>query len=185
MNTIKAIETEYHGYRFRSRLEARWAVFFDSLQVEWLYEFNAFETTVGNYLPDFLLPKSRPAWWPLYPGEPEERMTASDGVYMEVKPTHPTDLEICKLRDVSLQETRGAVFLCGIETHPKQKNIVNPFNLTAWTGLVFCDDCQALHVFCDCQCVPHEVECPTCSQLLDPYSLKIKEAGDKAKSRRF
>lgn len=25
---IKAIETEYKGYRFRSRLEARWAVFF-------------------------------------------------------------------------------------------------------------------------------------------------------------
>jgi hypothetical protein len=28
---IKAIETSYKGYRFRSRLEARWAVFFDAL----------------------------------------------------------------------------------------------------------------------------------------------------------
>ena len=28
---IKAIETVYNGYRFRSRLEARWAVFFDAL----------------------------------------------------------------------------------------------------------------------------------------------------------
>ena len=26
-NDIKAIETEYDGHRFRSRLEARWAVF--------------------------------------------------------------------------------------------------------------------------------------------------------------
>ena len=30
---IKAIETEYNGYKFRSRLEARWAVFFDALGV--------------------------------------------------------------------------------------------------------------------------------------------------------
>ena len=29
MSDIKAIETYYKGYRFRSRLEARWAVFFD------------------------------------------------------------------------------------------------------------------------------------------------------------
>lgn len=35
---IKAIETSYKGYRFRSRLEARWAVFFDALGVSWKYE---------------------------------------------------------------------------------------------------------------------------------------------------
>ena len=29
--TAKAIETRYAGHRFRSRLEARWAVFFDAL----------------------------------------------------------------------------------------------------------------------------------------------------------
>jgi hypothetical protein len=28
--TIQAIETVYRGHRFRSRLEARWAVFFDA-----------------------------------------------------------------------------------------------------------------------------------------------------------
>ena len=32
---MKAIETEYNGYRFRSRLEARWAVFFDALGIEY------------------------------------------------------------------------------------------------------------------------------------------------------
>lgn len=30
MSEIKAIDTYYKGYRFRSRLEARWAVFFDA-----------------------------------------------------------------------------------------------------------------------------------------------------------
>lgn len=59
---MKAIETVYKGYRFRSRLEARWAVFFDALKLQWLYEpetmkfiapgFTNFETW---YLPDFLI----------------------------------------------------------------------------------------------------------------------------------
>ena len=40
---IKAIETQYKGYRFRSRLEARWAVFFDALQVRWDYELEGFD----------------------------------------------------------------------------------------------------------------------------------------------
>jgi hypothetical protein len=54
---IKPIETVYNGYRFRSRLEARWAVFFDSLRVEYLYEPEGFQTEYGRYLPDFFLPK--------------------------------------------------------------------------------------------------------------------------------
>lgn len=54
MNTIKAIETSYKGYRFRSRLEARWAVFFDALGLRWEYEPEGFELRNGlRYLPDF------------------------------------------------------------------------------------------------------------------------------------
>lgn len=51
-----AIETEYKGYRFRSRLEARWAVFFDALGVEWKYEDQGYEVDGHRYLPDFVLP---------------------------------------------------------------------------------------------------------------------------------
>lgn len=55
---IKPIETIYKGYRFRSRLEARWAVFFDALGIEWEYEPEGFVLTDGTYyLPDFWLPK--------------------------------------------------------------------------------------------------------------------------------
>lgn len=32
------IPTRYKGYRFRSRLEARWAIFFDGLQLNWEFE---------------------------------------------------------------------------------------------------------------------------------------------------
>lgn len=53
---IKAIETEYNGYRFRSRLEARWAVFFDTLGVPYEYEPEGFDLGDGvYYLPDFRL----------------------------------------------------------------------------------------------------------------------------------
>ena len=56
MNGLKAIETEYKGYRFRSRLEARWAVFFDACGVKWEYEPEGYDLGNGTYyLPDFLL----------------------------------------------------------------------------------------------------------------------------------
>ena len=51
---MKAIETKYKGYRFRSRLEARWAVFFDALGLRWEYEPEGFDLgAAGWYLPDF------------------------------------------------------------------------------------------------------------------------------------
>lgn len=60
---IKPIETVYKGCRFRSRLEARWAVFFDEMGIDWEYEPEGFEfihdgKTV-RYLPDFYLPNDR------------------------------------------------------------------------------------------------------------------------------
>lgn len=67
---IKAIETVYKGYRFRSRLEARWAVFFDTLGVEWEYEPEGFELgRAGRYLPDFWLPAFN-MWLEIKPAAP-------------------------------------------------------------------------------------------------------------------
>lgn len=56
----KAIETKYAGHLFRSRLEARWAVFFDRMDIEWEYEAEAFQTSAGNYLPDFRIRVPQP-----------------------------------------------------------------------------------------------------------------------------
>lgn len=63
---LKAIETEYKGYRFRSRLEARWAVFFETIGYRWEYEPEGFELPSGRYLPDFFV---------------------EEGGYFEVKPS--------------------------------------------------------------------------------------------------
>lgn len=58
--SIKPIETSYAGCRFRSRLEARWAVFFDQADIKWQYEPQGYQVGPDNdrrpYLPDFWLP---------------------------------------------------------------------------------------------------------------------------------
>lgn len=70
---MKAIETRYKGYRFRSRLEARWAVFFDALGIKWEYEPEGFVSDDGGmYLPDFYLP--------------DVYLRSYKGVYIEIKP---------------------------------------------------------------------------------------------------
>ncbi len=53
---VAAIETRYAGCRFRSRIEARWAVFFDTLGWDWEYERQSYRLgSLGGYLPDFWL----------------------------------------------------------------------------------------------------------------------------------
>lgn len=61
---LKSIDTKYGGCEFRSRLEARYAVLFDTLGIVWEYEPQGYEVTkrlecsdeTFRYLPDFWLP---------------------------------------------------------------------------------------------------------------------------------
>jgi hypothetical protein len=95
---VKAIETKYKGCRFRSRLEARWAVFFDALGVAWEYEPEGFELDGGaRYLPDFWLPFRQDGW----------------GYWVEVKPYAPTDTERRKLRTLAVASGHHSYLLCG------------------------------------------------------------------------
>lgn len=76
---VKAIKTIYNGYRFRSRLEARWAVFFDALGIEYEYEPAMLEVGrvfVRNYIPDFYLPRH--------------------SLTVEIKGVQPTEIELNK-----------------------------------------------------------------------------------------
>ena len=53
---IKSLPTFYGDTVFRSRLEARWAIFFDECGIKWEYEPKLFRLKNGiSYLPDFLL----------------------------------------------------------------------------------------------------------------------------------
>ena len=74
---IKAIETKYNGYNFRSRTEAKWAYVFDKLKIKYLYENEGYELENGDwYLPDFYLP--------------------NHGFFIEIKGANPNQKELDK-----------------------------------------------------------------------------------------
>lgn len=111
---IRAIETRYRGYRFRSRLEARWAVFFDAAGIEWSYEdegwnllgsrkyvlthhidYQKFAKEPLLYLPDFYLPQQE--------------------CWIEIKGTPPTSKERATMeRLVGTTGRTGFIFWGGI-----------------------------------------------------------------------
>ncbi len=70
---INPIPTIYRGFKFRSRIEARYAVFFDWLQVPWEYEKEGYVVDGTPYLPDFWLP--------------------GEGLHIEIKGSKPTEKE--------------------------------------------------------------------------------------------
>ena len=128
---IKAIETVYKGYRFRSRLEARWAVFFDALGVRWEYEKETFDLgDAGWYLPDFWLPDF--------------------DCWVEVKGVDPSDAEYEKVSCLArLSEKTVAIFVGGIGDHyvdgvigPKERLDDRPFQVGS-DHIVRCPRCGA------------------------------------------
>lgn len=89
---IKPIETVYKGYKFRSRLEARWAVFFTALGLDWEYEKEGFDLGNSWYLPDFWLP----SW----------------NVWVEIKSPNPEDGWMCNPTDFC-REGREILLIVG------------------------------------------------------------------------
>jgi hypothetical protein len=113
----RVLQTIYHGQLFRSRTEARWAVFFDACGILYEYEKEGYDLSgievPGNaifdyehnaympvvktmpngtcYLPDFWLPQV------------SLRSSKSDGLWFEVKGREPTDHEL---------ELASALVLC-------------------------------------------------------------------------
>lgn len=58
LNKAKAVPTIYKWTKFRSKLEAKWACFFDVCGVDWEYEPTTFDLGDGiRYEPDFLFHK--------------------------------------------------------------------------------------------------------------------------------
>ena len=102
---LKPIPTVYKGYRFRSRLEARWAVFFDACGAKWEYEPEGFD--LGNgiyYLPDFVVYEVDSIHgWPF----------GSDGcidkLYVEVK----GDLNLSEIDKMKLKNFPAPLLLLG------------------------------------------------------------------------
>ena len=91
---IKPIETRAYGCRFRSRLEARWAVAFTEAEIAWQYEPEGFDLgEAGFYLPDFWLPQV--------------------SMWAEVKAGRPTDEEVGKAKALAEQSGFPCLLLVG------------------------------------------------------------------------
>jgi hypothetical protein len=98
---IKAIETRYAGCRFRSRLEARWAVLFDALGFAWEYEPEGYELgELGWYLPDFRVWNSG-------------SVGVGEAQWIEVKGVHPTQHEINLINELFWVTRTGAAIVYG------------------------------------------------------------------------
>lgn len=97
---LKPIETHYKGYRFRSRLEARWAVFLSSLGYSWEYEKEGYVINGRPYLPDFWIPviTQREDGW---------------GIWIEIKPCELTCDQNSLLAELARQGGHHVYAICG------------------------------------------------------------------------
>jgi hypothetical protein len=102
---MHAIETIYDGHRFRSRIEAKWAVFFKSLALPYHYEPEGFNFDGSCYLPDFWIPSWKS--------------------YVEIKWEKPSLEELGKAELLNAQLGKNLLLVYG-EPWPKKYNVI-PF----------------------------------------------------------
>jgi len=98
INVLTPIETRYKGILFRSRIEARWALFFDKIGVPYEYEREGYKLDESTwYLPDFWMPQQ--------------------DCFIEIKGTAPTLEEEAKASILAQQSGKEVfIFYGGIPT---------------------------------------------------------------------
>lgn len=144
--TIKVIETIYNGYRFRSRLEARWAVFFDSLGVSYEYEKEGFDLgSAGWYLPDFWLPEQQ-AWVEVKSADIDVPEPDQEKIKRLVDLSHQRAV-LCRDLDVTLP-----VFLFTWDTKKQERSCFEATWIVDYTNgerRVRCVAVQLLELLCE------------------------------------
>jgi hypothetical protein len=140
VSSLRPIETHYKGYRFRSRLEARWAVFFDAAGIEYQYEHEGFIIGGRRYLPDFWLPQLK--------------------TFVEIKPTEEAAEQVKPLLH-ALTASRGdrGILIVG------PPNLFEPPHITGVDRHRWWNPAEWLQCpFCDCVSVaiPHAPRCTSC-----------------------
>lgn len=172
--TMKPIETLYNGYRFRSRLEARWAVFFDSLGIEYEYEPEGVDIGGVRYLPDFYLPESRSFF--------EVKGVMSE--YDELK----INALISAGYAVTIGYADGKFIACNNHGNTKFELCTDGDSVLMRCGI--CGKCwfMGIHGWWDCQCCGKESIKFSSSLMLCSDGKKIKsgrELWDVARQARF
>mgnify|MGYP001194201040 CR=1 FL=1 len=176
---IKPIETRYKGYRFRSRLEARWAVFFDALRLDWEYEKEGYDLgDLGFYLPDFWLDNVH------------DRL-GQKGIFAEIKGQEATDLEIERLARLTIGGSFAAMLQGGMKPYDPY-HITNEFLEVSWYDGEAAVDHPMVFMKCySCGAVKYEflegnyMRCELCGCRSDHEHPDIIRAYEKALSARF
>lgn len=130
---LKAIDTPYANHLFRSRLEARFAVYFDELNVQWEYEKEGFDLGDGLwYLPDFYLPDF--------------------GIYAEIKPTKFNYKEHQKCKRLAVLSQKKVIELVGLPS-VKPANVIMPYQQYVCSKCGFTEkyDFDGKRIYCDCK----------------------------------
>ena len=130
--SIQVIPTHYNGITYRSRTEARWAVYFDCLRLNHDYEKEGYDLDGEWYLPDFNV----------------------ENMIVEIKGQEPTLHEKTKARNLGQYLKKAIIILIGsphfLSKHlifippPDQSNTEDDFNPNShgwgWHYFYFIDD---------------------------------------------
>lgn len=181
---IGAIETEYNEYLFRSRLEARWAVFLGELGIEYEYEKEGYHLGEnGMYLPDFWLPDV----YMRAPKEGGDYSLKEPGVWLEIKGQRPTEEEEAKASALGELTGKGVIIWTGGPNNPDERG---NFNQHVYQEYPLYDNYMTLYK-CSCGCFKFDFmsdqhECPRCARGWSEEGTKeILLAARKAKQARF
>ena len=168
-------EINYDGFRFRSRIEAQWYLFFNSLNIDVHYEPETISLALSsgkicNYLPDYFLPDL--------------------DCYVEIKlSTCPTHEESMKCSLLATQTGKDVYLFY----EPIGKKNANCYKYCAGTGAfvpqmrwVQCPKCSSFSIThmglvaaMKCGC------CKDMGDLTNSESYAIKEAVKRVRSERF
>lgn len=132
------IETLYNGVRFRSRLEARWAAFFDALC--WRWEYEPFDC--AGYIPDFLLLIERPIVVDVKPIATGNELRQRARVVFDLLPDHHPVIAVGVSRHiVGLEYTNS--FGAMLDEHPPKADTKS--SSEAWISV--CPKCAKWGIY--------------------------------------
>lgn len=167
MSDFTALPTPYGDFVYRSRGEARWAVFFDKLQIRYQYEPEGFDLGGHWYLPDFYLSHLR--------------------MFAEVKPRELDARERCMVKKLAIATRCPVLMLVGMPEF-KTYDAIQPIYLEdgpdteVMDYVLDVDLYKKLHVegrLCGC----NNLDSGKLSALM--FSRLYKDAVFEAKTKRF
>tara|TARA_Y100000589_G_scaffold150008_1_gene143169 strand:- start:2459 stop:3097 length:639 start_codon:yes stop_codon:yes gene_type:complete len=129
MKTTKARRKLINGNYFRSITEYSWSIFFEQCGINFLYEYQKFETSLGWYLPDFYLPVLK--------------------TYIEIKPSPPTIKESTKCYEVCQQTGATVILLSGMPAVKEFSDGAHPCNFGIWYWTKNDDLVEGVRIYTD------------------------------------